>query len=73
MNNAKSLYAEKLMILARMSLRVERLRADLTRLTAIEEKFPVPDHGELYGLNVALDEFEAQLDNLGTAVDPLAK
>jgi len=73
MNNTKSLYAEKLMILGRMSERVENLRADIARLTAIEKKFPVPDHSELFGLGVALDEFDGQLDQLATAVEPLAK
>ncbi len=73
MNNTKSLYAEKLMILGRMSERVENLRADIARLTATEEKFPAPDHSELFGLSVALDEFDFQLDQLATAVEPLAK
>jgi hypothetical protein len=47
--NAKELYNQKLLVLATMSGLIEKLRDELANLTTIEDRFPVPDHSELYG------------------------
>jgi len=70
--NAKELYSEKLLALASMSGLISRLRDEMANLSIIEERFPNPDHGDLYGLNVALDELEAQVDGISSAVQVLA-
>jgi hypothetical protein len=71
--NAKELYNEKLLVLATMSGLIEKLRDELANLTTIEDRFPVPDHSELYGINAAIDELEAQVDNYAPGVEVLAK
>ena len=71
--NAKQLYHEKLLALATMSRHIEQLRACLTDLNTIEERFPDPDFGELYGLNVALDELSAQVAGMASAVGVLVQ
>jgi hypothetical protein len=71
--DAKTLYKEKLLVLASMNGLIEKLREELANLTIIEDRFPVPDHSELYGVNAALDELEAQVDNCTSGVEVLAK
>lgn len=70
--NAKQLYNEKLLVLATMSGLISKLREELTNLSTIEDLFPAPDHGDLYGLNVAVDELAAQVEGISSAVGVLA-
>jgi len=71
--NAKQLYNEKRLALAAVSGLIDRIRGELANLSTIEDRFPAPDHGDLYGLNVALDELEAQVDGVASAVKVLAE
>jgi hypothetical protein len=71
--DTKQLYNEKCLTLAAVSGLIDRIRGELANLSTIEDRFPAPDHGDLYGLNVALDELEAQVDGVASAVKVLAE
>jgi tRNA(Ser,Leu) C12 N-acetylase TAN1 len=71
--DATTLYNEKLLVLATMKRLIEKLRGELANLSTIEDRFPVPDHVELYGINADLDELEEQVDNYASGVEVLAK
>jgi hypothetical protein len=71
--DTKQLYKDKLAILRLTALRIEGLRGDLARLTGIEAGFPAPDHGDLYGINVAIDELSDLVEGLTSAVEPSAE
>ena len=71
--NAKQLYNEKRLALAAVSGLIDRIRGELANLSTIEDRFPTPDHGDLYGINVAIDELSDLVEGLTSAVEPLAE
>ena len=71
--DAKQLYREKLLTLATMGRHIDGLLACLSDLSTIEERFPDPDHGDLYELMAEVGEVQALIDNLAAAVGPLAE
>ena len=69
----KELYNQKLLTLATVAGLIGRIRGELANLSTIEDRFPDPDHGDLFELNTTLDDLEAQVDGISSAVKVLAK
>jgi hypothetical protein len=69
----KELYNQKLLTLATVVGLIGRIRGELANLSTIEDRFPDPDHGDLFELNTTLDELEARVGELAAGVKPLAR
>ena len=65
-------YATKLQFLKSMQAQLAAFRKTFAELEAHESKLPAGDPIELGGILVALDELEAQVDNMDASVQPMA-
>ena len=65
-------YATKLELLADLQAKLEAFRETFARLERHEAGLPAGDPTELSGILVALDELEAQVDNMDASVQPMA-
>ena len=65
-------YATKLQLLADLQAKLAAFRETFAKLEAHESKLPAGDPIELGGILVALDELEAQVDNMDASVQPMA-
>lgn len=65
-------YTKKLQLLASMQAQLAAFRETFAELEAHEAKLPAGDPIELGDILVALDELEAQVDNMGESVQPMA-
>ena len=65
-------YEAKLEILNAMSAKIAAIRTDVGRLSELEELAADPNFSEFYAMGTALDELEAEVDDLLEAVEPMA-